>query len=114
MKVYVVKELRTWRYLTETRDFINDLRQADLFLTYELAKHLCPSGCEVVECDLMETTDLADHDKQVRKEVVEEIRKQVEERKGTIHNRLVIDYYTMKSILDQIQGDCDEKINSKT
>ena len=71
MKVYVVKEIRTWRYMTETRDFINDLRQADLFLNYEIAQVYCPSGCEVVEVQLMETKDLADYTKQVRKEVCE-------------------------------------------
>lgn len=73
MKVYVVKEIRTWRYMTETRDFINDLRQADLFLDYEVAQAYCPSGCEVVEVQLMETKDIADYTKQVRKEVLGEL-----------------------------------------
>ena len=66
MKVYAIKELATWRYLTETRDFINDLRQADLFLDYEVAQAYCPSCCEVVEVVLMEKKEFDNHTDQVR------------------------------------------------
>lgn len=48
---------------------------------------------------------LADHDKQVRKEVCDEIKELVEQKKGTLHNKWVIDYYTMVNILYQIQGE---------
>lgn len=54
------------------------------------------------KCPLL---SIADHDKQVRNEVVQEIRKQVECEKGTFHNKWVMDYYTMINILDQIQGE---------
>ena len=74
MKVYVIKEISTGRYQTPTYDFIKDLRQADLFLTYELAKNFCASDCNVVEVQIMETTDIADYTKQVRKEVCEQIK----------------------------------------
>lgn len=109
MKVYVIKEISTGRYQTPTYDFIKDLRQADLFLTYELAKKLCASDCEVVEVQIMETTDIADYTKQVRKEVVQELKN-----KMLYCSERIADgchYYNGKEldeIIDQIQGEADE------
>ena len=74
MKVYVVKSKQTKEYQTVVMDFIPDIRQSDIFIDYEVALAYCPSDCEVVECELMEKTELTDYTKQVRKEVCEEIR----------------------------------------
>lgn len=74
MKVYVIKSKQTKEYQTVVMDFIPDIRQSDIFIDYEVALAYCPSDCEVVECELMEKTELADYTKQVRKEVCEEIR----------------------------------------
>lgn len=74
MKVYVIKSKQTKEYQTVVMDFIPDIRQSDIFIDYEVALAYCPSDCEVVECELMEKTELTDYTKQVRKEVCEEIR----------------------------------------
>ena len=68
MKVYVIKSKQTKEYQTVVMDFIPDIRQSDIFIDYEVALAYCPSDCEVVECELMEKTELADYTKQVRKE----------------------------------------------
>lgn len=106
MKVYVIKSKQTKEYQTVVMDFIPDIRQSDIFIDYEVALAYCPSDCEVVECELMEKTELSDHTKQVRKEVCEEIRKKLEE-------KLDYDWYDkveistichkINSVLDQIQ-----------
>lgn len=72
MKVYVIKSKQTKEYQTVVMDFIPDIRQSDIFIDYEVALAYCPSDCEVVECELMEKTELSDYTKQVRKEVIEE------------------------------------------
>ena len=77
MKVYVIKSKQTKEYQTVVMDFIPDIRQSDIFIDYEVALAYCPSDCVVVECELMEKTELADYTKQVRKEVVQEIRQEV-------------------------------------
>ena len=77
MKVYVIKSKQTKEYQTVVMDFIPDIRQSDIFIDYEVALAYCPSDCEVVECELMEKTELADYTKQVRKEVCEKIKKQI-------------------------------------
>lgn len=46
---------------------------------------------------------VAEREAEVRKEVVEEIYNLVEKHKGTIHYRWVIEYSTMKNILDQVE-----------
>ena len=74
MKVYVIKSKQTKEYQTVVMDFIPDIRQSDIFIDYEVALAYCPSDCVVVECELMEKTELADYTKQVRKEVCEEIK----------------------------------------
>lgn len=77
MKVYVIKNKYNKRasgYMTETGEFINSIWQAELFNDYETAKCYAPALCQVVECVLMETTELSDYTKQVRKEVIEEIK----------------------------------------
>ena len=106
MKVYVVKEIKSWRYLTETRDFINDLRQAELFFDYDCAKSFSPYGCEVVEVQIMETKDLADYTKQVKKKVCEEIRKFIHSGE---YDNFGIEYLrtglAVLEKLDQIQGE---------
>lgn len=81
MKVYVIKSKQTKEYQTVVMDFIPDIRQSDIFIDYEVALAYCPSDCEVVECELMEKTELADYTKQVRKEVCEEIRSKIEQAK---------------------------------
>lgn len=78
MKVYVIKNDKN-EYMTETGDFIKSLWQAELFYDYECAYCYAPSGCNIVECSLMEKYQLADYTKQVRKEVCEEIREWVVE-----------------------------------
>lgn len=81
MKVYVIKSKQTKEYQTVIMDFIPDIRQSDIFIDYEVALAYCPSDCEVVECELMEKTEFADYTKQVRKEVVQEIRSKIEQAK---------------------------------
>ena len=71
MKVYVIKSKQTKEYQTVVMDFIPDIRQSDIFIDYEVALAYCPSDCEVVECELMEKTELSDYTKQVRKEVLD-------------------------------------------
>ena len=110
MKVYVVRELKTREYLTETRDFINDLRQAELFFDYDCAKSFSPYGCEVVEIQLMETKDLADYTKQVRKEVVGDLKEELKKNgKCSIRVNGTMDFFIeldkLNAILDQIQGE---------
>lgn len=108
MKVYVIKN-KQLGYMTETRDFINLLYQAEFFDDYELAQCYCPTmtlcDCEVVEVQLMETKELAEHDKQVRKEVCEEIRKYIPRCSGMDMVIILDDTHTLNTILDQIQGD---------
>ena len=109
MKVYVIKN-KQLGYMTETRDFINLLYQAEFFDDYELAQCYCPTmtlcDCEVVEVQLMETKELAEHDKQVRKEVCEEIRKFIHSGE---YDNFGIEYLrtglAVLEKLDQIQGE---------
>ena len=101
MKVYVIKSRQTKEYQTVVMDFIPDIRQSDIFIDYEVALAYCPSDCEVVECELMEKTELADYTKQVRNEVLDIIDKKfnccgyVEEKFEDIK----------KYVLDQLQGE---------
>ena len=114
MKVYVIKDKQTQEYQTVVMDFISDIRQSDIFIDYEVALAYCPSDCEVVECELIEKTEFADHDKQVRKEVVKQVLDFIEEHKPYYFEQR--DYYGAeyiffnrsnleKDILDQIQGE---------
>ena len=103
MKVYVVKNDKN-EYMTETRDFIKSLWQAELFYDYECAYCYAPTGCNIVECSLMEKYQLADYAKQVRKEVCKDIMKAYEDPKQnclTIFG--VINKQSLQAILDQIQ-----------
>lgn len=97
MKVYVIKSKQTKEYQTVVMDFIPDIRQSDIFIDYEVALAYCPSDCEVVECELMEKTELSDYIKQVRKEVCEEIRKTLFE--------FLLTYDVITDKLDQLQGE---------
>ena len=100
MKVYVVKNDKN-EYMTETGDFINSLWQAELFYDYECAYCYAPTGCNIVECSLMEKYQLTDYTKQVRKEVLDIIEEKfnccgyVEEKFKDIK----------KYVLDQLQGE---------
>lgn len=76
MKVYVNKD-KDGKYIAENYEHLYDLRYAEMFNDYEIALCYCPLDCEVVEVQLMETTELQDYTKQVRKEVKEEIAKNV-------------------------------------
>ena len=105
MKVYVIKSKQTKEYQTVVMDFISDIRQSDIFIDYEVALAYCPSDCEVVECELMEKTELADYTKQVRKEVLQEIdygaiRKMAERPDDLCYKDALCEYF-----LDQIQGE---------
>ena len=71
MKVYVIKNDKG-QYQTPDMDFIYSIWLADIFDDYEVAKFYCGSDCNVVECELIEKSELADHDKKVRAEVVAE------------------------------------------
>lgn len=73
MKVYVIKNDKG-QYQTPDMDFIYSIWLADIFDDYEVAKCYCGSDCNVVECELIEKNELADHDKKVRAEVVAEIK----------------------------------------
>lgn len=105
MKVYVIKNKQTKEYQTVVMDFIPDIRQSDIFNDYEVALSYCPSDCEVIECSLMEKTELAEHDKQVRKQVCEKVLLIIDEKFnccGYIEEKFdVIKRY----VLDQIQGE---------
>ena len=74
MKVYVVKNPEG-KYLTEMMDFADELIFANLFYDVESAWGYAPNDCRAVECFLMERDERKEHDKQVRKEVCEDIRK---------------------------------------
>ena len=71
MKVYVIKNYKG-QYQTPDMGFIYPIWLADIFDDYEVAKYHCSSDCNVVECELIEKNELADHDKKVRAEVVDE------------------------------------------
>ena len=112
MKVYVVKSKQTKEYQTVVMDFIPDIRQSDIFIDYEVALAYCPSDCEVVECELMEKTELADYTKQVRKEVLSELRNMLGDRAELIDfgngcAEFMFTTYDLqecsKEILDQIE-----------
>lgn len=107
MKVYVIKSKQTKEYQTVVMDFIPDIRQSDIFIDYEVALAYCPSDCEVVECELMEKTELADYTKQVRKEVIEQIKDYMEIHSYTISvdtkNRKVIYKIGLTRFLDQLE-----------
>ena len=114
MKVYVIKSKQTKEYQTVVMDFIPDIRQSDIFIDYEVALAYCPSDCEVVECELMEKTELTDYTKQVRKEVCEEIRKTLFEylkvnSMEELENLSLLDstltYDVITDKLDQLQGE---------
>lgn len=112
MKAYVIKN-KQLGYMTETRDFINSLYQADFFDDYELAQCYCPTmtlcDCEVVEVQLMETKDLADYTKQVRKEICESIKEQFEKKAHLSLSKVGWEYQITEDefdeFLDQIQGE---------
>ncbi len=105
MKVYVIKSKQTKEYQTVVMDFIPDIRQSDIFIDYEVALAYCPSDCEVVECELMEKTELADYTKQVRKEVCNDFKSrflatcQIEKVCDTASFSLEV----LNRILDQLQ-----------
>ena len=73
MKVYVIKNDKN-EYMTETGDFINSLWQAEIFYDFECAYVYAPIGCNIVECSLMEKYQLADYIKQVREELLQELK----------------------------------------
>ena len=77
MKVYVVKR-NDGKYKTKTSEYLKEIWFAELFNDYETALCYCPSDCKIIECELIETTELADHDKQVCKEVCDEIRNKLQ------------------------------------
>ena len=79
MKVYVIKNPKG-EYMTETRDFINSIWQATLFNDVETAWCYAPNDCRVYECIFMERDASKEHDKQVRKQVCEEMWKEFEQR----------------------------------
>ncbi len=107
MKVYVIKSKQTKEYQTVVMDFIPDIRQSDIFIDYEVALAYCPSDCEVVECELMEKTELADYTKHVRKEVCNDFKSrflatcQIEKGCDTASFSLEV----LNRILDQLQED---------
>lgn len=112
MKVYVVKNDKN-EYMTETGDFIKSLWQAELFYDYECAYCYAPTGCNIVECSLMEKYQLSDYTKQVRKEVCDEVRNFLN-RQEEIVKTIYYNSYQMsglevieetKELLDQIQGE---------
>ena len=74
MKVYVIKNDKG-QYQTPDMDYISQIWLADIFNDYEVAKCYCRSDCNVVECELIEKNELADHDKKVRAEVCDRFRK---------------------------------------
>lgn len=107
MKVYVIKNPKG-EYMTETRDFINSIWQATLFNDVENAWCYAPSDCRVYECIFMERDAFKEHDKQVRKEVCEEIRKEFLYKSGTttiLANNGCIGSRTLEKFLEEIEKD---------
>lgn len=110
MQVYVIKSKQTKEYQTVVMDFIPDIRQSDIFIDYEVALAYCPSDCEIVECELMEKTELADYTKQVRKEVCDKIREWHDEESESLDLDSDFDVgysgalSNLWGILDQIEG----------
>lgn len=95
MKVYIIKNKQTKEYQTVVMDFSPDIRQSDIIIDYEVALAYCPSDCEVVECELLEKNELADHDKKVSAEVVEEnqaLKERWEKLKEYITQKIETDY----------------------
>lgn len=110
MKVYVIKN-EQGQYQTPDMSFISSIWQADLFNDYEVAKCYCERDCEIIECELMQATELSDYTKQVRKEVCEEIKEKLKP-KEIFHpeDEFTIDYdfyykEDVEEVLDQIQGE---------
>ena len=74
MKLYVIKDKETGAYQTPPMDYTPDIREADLFLNYELAKAYCNRCCEIVEVVLMETKELDKHEKAIKKTICNMVR----------------------------------------
>ena len=102
MKVYVIKSKQTKEYQTVVMDFIPDIRQSDIFIDYEVALAYCPSDCDVVECELMEKTELVEYTKQVRKEVVDKVYAVLEQ---AVPHDLCWSWDVIKKELEQIKGE---------
>lgn len=115
MNVYVVKRI-DGKYLSGYNNYdyrlenpckpcwTEKLYNAKIFEEYEEADNFCNTiDCQIVECSFMETTELSDYTKQVRKEACEEIRKLATEWNN---DQL---YIKITEILDQIQGEINEK-----
>lgn len=101
MKVYVVKNPEG-KYLTEMMDFADELIFANLFYDVESAWGYAPNDCRAVECFLMERDERKEHDKQVRKEVCEEIRDKMTHWEDCL-TKEVTEYVIDKETLDKIE-----------
>ena len=72
------------------------------------------SGARVDYFGCHSLAPLSDHDKQVRKQVCEEIAKKMENKlvrmqpDGEFGTRLAIDWYDINKVLDQIQGETND------
>lgn len=104
MKVYAIKR-NDGKYKTEASEYLKEIWFAELFNDYETALCYCPNDCKIIECELMETTELADHDKKVRKQVCDEIRKALcMTNKNSICNTANCVYYdVLNEVLERIE-----------
>lgn len=121
MKVYVVKRI-DGKYLSGYNNYdyrlenpckpcwTEKLYNAKIFEEYEEADNFCNTiDCQIVECSFMETTELSDYTKQVRKEVVQEIRERIKDVVFLAHETELgerlncISYYKMLDILLRIE-----------
>lgn len=105
MKVYVIKN-EQGQYQTPDMSFISSIWQADLFNDYEVAKCYCERDCEIIECELMQATELADYTKQEKKEVVQEIKKKIIKH----HEWKYEDCYTNSDIVEEVLDIIEEKL----
>lgn len=125
MKVYVIKRTDGSYYRRHFDNYVqfdNDLMCAEMCSIKESAEdtidfiarnkykfNILREELSVVEVQLMETSELADHTKQVRKEVCDRI-KWLARAKGIFGQSCKdMNYLQFNEILDQIQGGKDER-----
>lgn len=121
MKVYVIKRndgSYYKRYFDNYIQFDNEIRFAEMFskklgaeetmdfITRNKYKfNILPEELSVVECSLMEVTELADYTKQVRQETLKELDYAVLRRMAERPNTLTYKDALCEYFLNQIQGE---------
>lgn len=130
MKVYVIRRNNNTyykRYFENYVQFEDEIAFAEIYTKKSGAENtmdfitrneyrfnILPEELSVVEFYLMETKEITDYTKQVRREVVQELKEKIEKRNNGIrhsnHSEQYKDGYSgccceLEEILDQIQGE---------